>query len=444
MARLLRSICIVLLLCCVGVIRAQYVKVHKVQKKETVYGIARMYGITQEQLKQANPVMLQPDYQLKKGDLINIPVTTNGDSQNGRTIFAVDDVRQRPIRMGVLLPLHLQNNDGKRMLEYYRGILMACDSMKHEGISVDIHAWNLSEDTNLGALLPQIDAAKCDILIGPYYNKHVPTLAAFAQQHQCLMVVPFSLDIPEIVNNRYIFQIYQPSEDLDDITARRFAIWFKDYHPIIINCSDANSSKGGFTSALRKQFEKDGKMYNLTSINSSDLHFMGAFLKGIPNVVVLNTENTSYIPQLYKRLDTILQQHPDVQISVFGYTEWLGGIYAQQSHFHRFDTYIPAPFYTNVNSPQTIRLLQRYRWIFHQDMITIMPRFALSGFDHAVYFLRGLHKYGMQFDGAPGRFNYQAVQTPLKFERVGHGGLQNKAYMFIHYKPDFTIDALNY
>ena len=65
MARLLRNICIVLLLCCVGVIRAQYVKVHKVQKKETVYGIARMYGITQEQLKQANPVMLQPDYHNK-------------------------------------------------------------------------------------------------------------------------------------------------------------------------------------------------------------------------------------------------------------------------------------------------------------------------------------------------------------------------------------------
>ena len=53
MVRLLRCICIVLLTCCVGVIRAQYVKVHRVQKKETVYGIARMYGITQEQLRQA-------------------------------------------------------------------------------------------------------------------------------------------------------------------------------------------------------------------------------------------------------------------------------------------------------------------------------------------------------------------------------------------------------
>ena len=115
MTRLLRYFCIAILLCCAGIIHAQFVKVHKVQKKETIYGIARMYGITQEQLKQANPVMEQPGYQLKKGDRINIPVTTNGDNQISSTIFAVDDVRQRHIRMGVLLPLHLQNNDGKRM-----------------------------------------------------------------------------------------------------------------------------------------------------------------------------------------------------------------------------------------------------------------------------------------------------------------------------------------
>ena len=60
MTRLLRYFCIAILLCCAGIIHAQFVKVHKVQKKETIYGIARMYGITQEQLKQANPVMDQP------------------------------------------------------------------------------------------------------------------------------------------------------------------------------------------------------------------------------------------------------------------------------------------------------------------------------------------------------------------------------------------------
>jgi hypothetical protein len=55
-----------------------------------------------------------------------------------------------------------------------------------------------------------------------------------------------------------------------------------------------------------------------------------------------------------------------------------------------------------------------------------------------------LNKYGETFDGAAGRFGYPAVQTPLKFERIGNGGLQNRAFMFVHYRPDHQIEAVNY
>jgi hypothetical protein len=61
-----------------------------------------------------------------------------------------------------------------------------------------------------------------------------------------------------------------------------------------------------------------------------------------------------------------------------------------------------------------------------------------------MFFLRGLHKYGKTFDGAAGRFGYQPLQTPLKFERIGNGGLQNRAYMFVHYKDNRTIETVNY
>jgi LysM repeat protein len=46
---------------------------HKVKKRETIYGIARDYNITIEELIGANPEMLQPGYALKKGSTINIP-----------------------------------------------------------------------------------------------------------------------------------------------------------------------------------------------------------------------------------------------------------------------------------------------------------------------------------------------------------------------------------
>ena len=125
--------------------QAQSVKTHKVKKGETIYGIAHSNGITEAQLRSANPGMERPDYMLKKGDKIIIPSLQAAPQE--QTISG-DDVRGRAIRMAVMLPLHDVNGDGRRMVEYYRGLLMACDSLKHEGISVDIHAWNTPDDAD--------------------------------------------------------------------------------------------------------------------------------------------------------------------------------------------------------------------------------------------------------------------------------------------------------
>ena len=51
----------------------QTVTLHKVKKKDTIFGIARDNNITIEELISANPEMQQPGYELKKGTTITIP-----------------------------------------------------------------------------------------------------------------------------------------------------------------------------------------------------------------------------------------------------------------------------------------------------------------------------------------------------------------------------------
>ena len=425
---------------------AQTKVTHEVKKKETMYGIARMYGITVEELVQANPGMEQPDYQLKKGAILTIPVTpqqstlqTVASQNNDNT-----DVRNRAIRVGVMLPLHHVNNDGKRMIEYYRGLLMACDSLKKEGISVDIHAWNLPENGDVKALLKDPAAARCDVIFGPLYSKFVSPLSDFVERNDIRLVIPFSIHAPELYSNRNIFQIYQVQNDIYETTARRCAEWFKDYHSIVIDCGDTTSTKGAFTFTYRRQLEVRDIPYSITSLKSSDNMFAKAFSKTKPNLVILNTGRSPELLSVFGRLSAIKAANPDIQISMFGYTEWMMYLQYQSENFHKYNVHIPAPFFFNMQSPQTDLIQKNYRLIFGQDMMNSLPRFALTGFDHAVFFLRGLHKYGKTFDGAAGRFGYQPIQTPLKFERMGNGGLQNRAYMFIHYKPDHTIETVNY
>ena len=47
-------------------------------------------------------------------------------------------VMSQTLKVGVMLPLHDVNGDGRRMVEYYRGLLMGCDSLKRTGMSIEV------------------------------------------------------------------------------------------------------------------------------------------------------------------------------------------------------------------------------------------------------------------------------------------------------------------
>ena len=51
-----------------------YRELHKVKRKETIFGIAKDNGLTIEELIKANPEMNTPGYELKKGEYIYPPL----------------------------------------------------------------------------------------------------------------------------------------------------------------------------------------------------------------------------------------------------------------------------------------------------------------------------------------------------------------------------------
>ncbi|MBQ8153920.1 MAG: LysM peptidoglycan-binding domain-containing protein [Prevotella sp.] len=428
---------------------------HEVKRKETIFGISRMYGITIQELIDVNPEMNMPGYELKKGTIINIPwsknepqaptndVPTPNSQQPAAPVKAEGlDVRNREIRVGFMLPLHKINGDGKRMLEYYRGFLMACDSLRANGISTDIRAWNVAEDTDINTFLQDPKAAACDVIIGPLYSKMVKPLADFATQHDIRVFIPFSINSHEILVNRNLMQVYQPQTEQNESIIEHFMERFSDTHPVFIDCNDTTSQKGIFTFGLRRRLEAKGIDYKITNLTSSDAMFFKSFSPAKRNMVILNTGRSKELNAAMAKLNGLRLSHPELRISVFGYTDWLMYTRHQLENFYKFDTYIPAPFYTNLQSPQTERIMLKYRWNFHTDMMNALPRFAITGFDHAYFLLKGIHIYGKNFSGGAGMVGYKAIQTPLHFERIGNGGLKNKSMLFVHYLPERKTETI--
>ena len=452
---------------------------HKVEKSETIFGIAKKYGITIEELIKANPVMNQPGYELKRGETINIPyakgqdpttktetktvpatttapasttapATTTPPSQAKTTTVPTTKptttavAGKKEVKVGVMLPLHDNDGDGRRMVEYYRGLLLGVDRVKKDGITVDMQAWNVPIDADINTVLNGKEAADCDIIFGPLYTKMVKPLADFCTKNDIMMVIPFSISGNDVENYSNIYQVYQPQEDFDRQTIKNFIQWFNNYHVVIIDCEDEKSTKGDFTKKLRAELDNYALKYSLTSLKTNDKNFAKAFSLSKQNVVVVNTEHSPSLNATLAKLNILTEKNTDISVSLFGYKEWLMYTKVYLDYYYKYDAYIPTYFYYNEVSADTKWVERNYKKWFEKDMMAdALPRFALTGFDHACFFIGGYTQFGKNFNGGKGQMTYKPVQSPLKFRNAGKGH-KNTNFMFVHYKNDRTIESVNY
>ena len=428
---------------------------YQVKKKDTIFGIAKNYGLTVDELINANPEMKVAGYELKKGDYNFIPYPANTDPKAATTKAAttpqpqtVAKTTQSPttktIKVGVVLPLHDVDGDGKRMTEYYRGFLMGCDSLKQQGYSIDVHAWNVPADADIRPTLQDASIRNCDVIFGPLYTKQVKPLSDFCKGAGIKLVIPFSIWGDEVSRNSEIFQVYQSLDELNNASIDAFISRFGNQHPVFIDCNDSTSKKGIFTFGLRNRLNARGVKYSITNLKSNEELFSKAFSRTQPNVVVLNTGRSPELTVAIVKLKALVASNPGVVVSLFGYTEWLMYTRNNLDNFYKFNTHIPSTFYYNPLSAKTQHLENGYRRWFGLETLYALPKFALMGYDHAQFFIRGLYKYGKAFNGTKPQNVYTPLQTPLDFKRVGSGGMQNRAFMLVRYTNDKKIELINY
>ena len=146
MTRLLRYFLLfVMLFVAVGIVSAQenesYRGLHKVKRKETIFGISKLYDLSIEELLEANPEMKVPGYELKKGSILKIPFAKKDSNPNSSGNPSIPDntsssnnlsrssnsaslaISNRAIRLGVMLPLPDINGDGRSQWMCMPGML---------------------------------------------------------------------------------------------------------------------------------------------------------------------------------------------------------------------------------------------------------------------------------------------------------------------------------
>ena len=432
-------------------------EMHKVKRRETVYSISRLYGISEEELLAANPE-LEGKTKIKRGKMLCIPYPTaqtmqpTGTSQSiptDRELFsknAPKSQRFNTIKAAVILPFLDAPQESARMVEYYEGFLMAVDSLKRTGTSIDVYAYNSgAEKSTLNTLLAKPEMKDMDIIFGPAYQQHITPLADFAKKNGIRLVIPFSSRDNTVFRNASVYQINTPQSYLYSEVYDHFVRQFPNANVIFIEASQGAGEKAEFIKGLKDELRN--RSIPTTSLKEDAVaeSLKAVLANGRPNIFIPTSGSNLVLLKLLPQLTVVVREMPESDIHLFGYPEWQTYTKDYLEAFFELDTYFYSSFYTNNLLPAAVNFTKSYRKWYGKDMDERYPKYGMLGFDTGYYFLKGLSDYGTDFEKNMQHMHLLPIQTGFKFQRVNNwGGFINRKVFFVHFTKNYELVKLDF
>ena len=443
---------------------------HLVKRKENIYRISRMYGITELELVNANPELRVR--KMRVGEVLCIPytqaepakqegevhkqvkVTLVPPTPTNEELFAEsrlipEDIEQ--IKAAVILPLLLNDSissDQMKMVEFYEGVLLALDSLKRQGVSVDLHIYDSGNKwDSIKPILAQPEMREMNLIIGPVYEPHIAEAAAFADTTGIRLVIPFARQIDAVFTNPYIYQVNTPQSYFYSEVYDRFFLQFP--HPNVIFFDSPEEKDDEMLDGFKRELTYRGVPYTVlladTATNKDTI--LTHLDTERTNVLMMTSEKSGSLNNMIPVFQLVVRDTASAKfdIHLFGYPQYQVYTSSHLSAFYEIDTYFYSSFYTNNLLPESKAFHQKYRRTYSKEIVNRYPKYAILGFDIAYYFLKAMHLYGTDMDNRIGEMKYHPLQTGFKFERVNTwGGFINRKVFFVHFSKDYELQTIDF
>ena len=198
----------------------KYLEEYVVKPKETIYGIANDYGISEQELISLNPELKRG---IKLGMILRLPKGQRKEpvkKEQGNLLKTINTNARK--QLALLLPFNISkiesdtiNSTQARLkkdkflnltLDFYSGVLMAIDSAKVLGMNVDIKILDSQEtknSSNVATLVQQNNLQNMDAIVGPFYQSNVEKLAELLEPTKTPVISPLSKEIGKKYTNLY-------------------------------------------------------------------------------------------------------------------------------------------------------------------------------------------------------------------------------------------------
>jgi type VI protein secretion system component Hcp len=316
-------------------------------------------------------------------------------------------------------------------LDFYSGALMAIDSAKSLGITIDVSIFDSQETkntSNISIINQENNLESADAIIGPFYQNNVEKTAELLRKYNVPVISPLSKDIGNAYPN--LFQTIPSNEAL------KTAIF------------DFMRSKGGNIIAVVdkkkesiiqyiKENQKDAQFAALQPNGSLSIESLkGLFVKGKINYVVMETRNTGMIKSTMAAMMSVVANYK-VQLVILEPNETLDTDEINFENLTKLNLMYPSITREN-ESPEALIFEKEYR----KDNKISPSTYATRGFDVTFDTMMRLSQ-GKSYQETADSIATEQVDNKFEYYKKADGGYTNKGIYILYYDTDLTIKEAN-
>lgn len=465
------------------------VRVHKVMKGETLYSLAKMNGLSVEELQAANPHIRKG---LKAGQLIDIPqrgaatepsqgeATPNltpaptqtesvklveepsteqsavAPTLDAQPLFRTLKAEDRA-EVALLLPLGSEEKPAQNYLDFYRGFLIGLDSVRMAGHSVNLSLYNTKHDYNrVAEIIASGALERSNLVVGPIYEDELIPVATALQGKNIPVVSPLA-NLTQSVGG-HIFQM-SPSQNskLEKVRSmfdgsKRVVIISTDnidkefdaeVRSMLRDTSYVVEHKYVYEhpSIIEKREKEREKMreQGLEVDDTPSPSDMSPLLRGEqPTVVVITANNEIEVDRILAAIASAnialtARSQRVVPFVVFGNNRWNRYRNIDRAILFTNNVTMLSTYHARRSEPKIKAFDKR----FVEEFNALPSLYAYRGYDAAVVFVKSL--YGAIETGLEGA-HLMPLLTPYAFDSNPMSGVRiNNQWIKVNYNSNFTI-----
>lgn len=455
---------------------------HEVQPREGLFAISRKYGVSPKEIEYYNYDLIKDG--LKLGTTLRIPkpksvpvpeaveakVDTDGQEKASpcSNSYTYDG---HPFNVSLLLPFtqsgsqtqaivddvdpkDVQDPTGQLTqitqvsLEFYEGFLLALDTLKKLGISVNLNVRDTKRSPQeVAKILNSADFARSELVVGPYMFDEVKPVAQFAAKNNINFVSPIYSIKEGLADKQNIISVSQTLQNQLEIFVKNLKVDpSKNYLVIYDSTIWYSPSLKHFDSLLTLSFTNAAipiSRYNHKTAAYKSVDVQERLLKMLKrdavNVVIVPSDDEPFVAEILGSLYAV-KSYYNLNTEVYGPSRWRKLKNLPPDYLFALNTHVFSPFFVDYSQSDVKTFVEKYRVQFRSEP----TQFSFLGYDVAFYFINALKEFGPGFTPCLPNFRLRTLQTNFKLNTSKEGYTLNSNQFIVRYAPDFTITCSCY